>query len=1063
MPTGLGRLLIVDDEAELMSALVETLTEQGYEAEGFTAGQAALQILDEQDFDLLLVDLMMPGLDGIALLRAALEIDPHLVGLIMTGHGTVQTAVEAMKVGAFDYILKPFKLNALLPILARAMQMRRLRLENMQLRETVAIYELSQAIAFTLDLNTILNKVVEAVAQQGRADYVSILLPAPGGQELYLAAGRGDEVEQLLGQRLSVEQGMEGWVARHHEPLLRDTSICIPILAGGRLEGVLKVKATRRRRPFTLGEVKALNILTNIAAPALENARLYTRVRAAEEKYRSIFENAVEGIFQLELDGRVRAANPALARILGYASPEELMADSAENGAGWWTDPTRLAELQQQLKTQDYLQGLEFQSRCRDGRLIWVSENVRAVRDPGGNLLYYEGLLEDITERKEVEETIHRRNRELAMLNQIISASAAALEPEAILQTACRELALAFDLPQAVATLVNEAKTGFTVVVEYRAGDESRSSMLGHVFPIEAGSEINYMLNHKKPLVADDAPNDPRLEPARDLVRRRGAASLLIMPLSIEDELVGTLALDSLEPHRFSSEEVNLAWSVADQVAGALARARLISTQLRLSAAVEQAAEIIMMTNTDGTIIYVNPAFERVSGYSRAEVIGRNPRLLKSGQHDQAFYQNLWATISAGQVWRGRIVNKRKNGGLYTGEATITPVHDAGGTIVNFVAVIRDVTHELRLEEQFRQAQKMEAVGRLAGGVAHDFNNLLTVINGYSEILLNRKLEAGDPLRRDIEQIRQAGERAIRLTGQLLAFSRKQIMQVEVLDLNSIVVEMDRLLGRMIGEDINIETHLHPGLGRVKADRGQLEQVMMNLAVNARDAMPNGGALIFETANVVLDQAYARQRLEVEPGSYVLLAVSDTGTGMDRQTLNHIFEPFFTTKTQGKGTGLGLATVHGIVKQSGGHIEVYSEVGHGTTFKIYLPRLEEEAEPLEPALVRAESLRGSETVLVVEDEVWVRELVGFILRDFGYTVLEATHGAEALQLCAERPEPIHLLLTDVVMPDMSGRELARQLKLSRPPLKVLYMSGYTDDAIVHHGVLDEGVAFIQKP
>jgi nitrogen-specific signal transduction histidine kinase/ActR/RegA family two-component response regulator len=379
------------------------------------------------------------------------------------------------------------------------------------------------------------------------------------------------------------------------------------------------------------------------------------------------------------------------------------------------------------------------------------------------------------------------------------------------------------------------------------------------------------------------------------------------------------------------------------------------------------------------------------------------------------------------------------------------------------VLVFRDITEHKRVEERLRASQKMEAVGRLAGGVAHDFNNLLMVMRGYGELMLNQ-LDANDPLRRNAEEIQKAAERATALTQQLLAFSRKQVLQPKVLDLNTVVTEVEKMLRRLIGEDIELATTLDPALGPVKADPGQIEQIILNLAVNARDAMPQGGRLTLKTANVTLDQAYVRQHMGATLGPYVLLAVSDTGVGMDAETQSHIFEPFFTTKGAGKGTGLGLSTVYGIVKQSGGTIWVESAPGRGTTFEIYLPLVEEAAASgeLHPALP-APTPGGSETILVVEDEMSVRKLAAEFLGSNGYRVLEAQDGGEALQVCEEHRAPIHLLMTDVVMPGMSGRELAVRLVGARPEMKVIYVSGYTDDAIVQHGVREEGTVFLQKP
>jgi nitrogen-specific signal transduction histidine kinase len=383
------------------------------------------------------------------------------------------------------------------------------------------------------------------------------------------------------------------------------------------------------------------------------------------------------------------------------------------------------------------------------------------------------------------------------------------------------------------------------------------------------------------------------------------------------------------------------------------------------------------------------------------------------------------------------------------------------GEILGIGCLVSEITERKQLEDQLRQSQKMEAVGQLAGGIAHDFNNLLTAITGYSTLGL-RHIDENHRVTGYLEEIKKAGDRAANLTRQLLAFSRKQILQPLPLNLNDIVSDINKLLERLIGEDIQLSVKLGRDLRRIKVDPGQIEQVLVNLAVNARDAMPRGGKLTIETASVELSQEYADRHIGLQAGPYVVLSVSDNGTGMDEKTKERIFEPFFTTKEKDKGTGLGLSTVYGIVKQSGAHIAVYSEVDHGTTFKIYLPE-HDAPEATEPATVPIGSWGGSETVLLVEDEDAVRGLARQILEQEGYSVLEASRGEEAISLCAAYEQPIELLLTDVVMPETSGKEVADRLLTMRPEIKVLFMSGYTDEAIVHHGVLDPKVQFIQKP
>jgi two-component system, cell cycle sensor histidine kinase and response regulator CckA len=481
----------------------------------------------------------------------------------------------------------------------------------------------------------------------------------------------------------------------------------------------------------------------------------------------------------------------------------------------------------------------------------------------------------------------------------------------------------------------------------------------------------------------------------------------------------------------------------------------------RLAMVVEQTADAVMIADTHGIIQYVNPAFERITGYGRQEAVGQNPRILKSGRQDASVYRTLWETIAGGQGWRGRIQNRRKDGTLFTCDAIITPTHDENGAIINYVSVQRDVTRELQMEEQYLQAQKMESIGRLAGGIAHDFNNIMTAVLGFGSMILDQ-LGDSHPMRHAVEQIVSAGERATNLTRQLLTFSRKQIVEVRVLDINAVVAEMYQLLRRALGEDVDLVTLLNDDAGCVKADSGLLQQVVMNLAINARDAMPRGGQLTIHTSHVVLDDRFCKERVGVQQGEYVLLSVRDTGAGMPADVLQHAFEPFFTTKAKGKGTGLGLATVYGIVRQCGGHIELESEVGRGTEVKMWIPRVETPAETL-PVEIEDRLQKGSETLLVVEDEDMVRDLTVRILKSLGYRILEACNGKEALALVERHKEPIQLVLTDVVMPQMGGPEMIEHLLEIRPRIKVLYTSGFTETAVTERGVAVGKARLIQKP
>lgn len=484
----------------------------------------------------------------------------------------------------------------------------------------------------------------------------------------------------------------------------------------------------------------------------------------------------------------------------------------------------------------------------------------------------------------------------------------------------------------------------------------------------------------------------------------------------------------------------------------------------KLSLAVEASADTVMVTDRQGVIEYVNPAFETLTGYLLKEVVGHTPRILKSNRQSREFYQAMWRTVCAGNVYRGILLNRKKSGELYYVEENISPVRDAAGQITHFICNGRDLTERFRLEEQLLQAQKMDAIGRLAGGVAHDFNNLLTIITSYSELALD-DVPPGSPVNSKIQEVLLAARRAAELTRQLLAFSRKQPQALRIVDLNQVISKIAGTLPRLIREDIHFEFQPGPGIGQVQVDPVQIEQILMNLAANARDAMPQGGHLRMETCDVRVSDDYVHSKPAVIPkGHYALITVSDDGTGISSEDLPHIFEPFFTTKPDGRGTGLGLATVYGIVKQNRGFVWVYSEKGCGTVFKIYLPcvpRQDRQSDRDNPEDERP--LPGSETLLLVEDEHAIRRATAEFLQLQGYRVLEAKDGMEALAVAKEQGSHIDLIVTDVVMPNLSGGELARQLSQFRTNIRFLFVSGYAGQTLLDHNVFDLDTNFLQKP
>ena len=739
-------------------------------------------------------------------------------------------------------------------------------------------------------------------------------------------------------------------------------------------------------------------------------------LRRTEQQYRSVVDNIKQVIFQTDARGVWKFLNAAWTEITGFGVDETL-------GKSFLSfvhpeDRMRHAEVFQPLieNRGDYF-GHEARYLTKAGGYRWIEVFAQLTTAPDGRVLGIFGTLTDITERKRADEELaatRARLEHLLLSSPTVVYSASVGPPHAITslsENIARQLG--YEMPEVV------DDPGFWTS-HVHPDDVARVRASWTATLAEGRCSEQYRLRHR----------DGRhrwIHDERRLVRDDAGHAL---------EIVGSWV--DVTEHRQAEE-----------------------ARVRLAAVVEQSAESIVITGLDGAIEFVNPAFEQLTGYTRGELVGRNARMVKRGKGAPAFFRELRASLRAGEAWSGPVTNFRKDGSLYEAAAVVFPVRGADGRVVNVVGGMHDVTHERQIEDQLRQAQKMEIAGRLAGGVAHDFNNLITVITGRAQLLL--RSEGVTPAqRRDIELIRETANHAAALTRQLLAFSRKQAIVPRVLDLNVVIGHMKKMLSRLIGEDIELVITPGAAVGRIKADPGQIEQVVMNLVVNARDALPNGGQIAVSTANVRLGDDVARLRVGLSPGDYVMLAVTDNGCGMDAETQAHVFEPFFTTKATDKGTGLGLSTVYGIVKQSEGDILIESEPGAGATFKIFLPCVDADVEA-DAAGARVSLPRGSETVLLAEDEDAVRGVARELLSLCGYTVLEARNGREGLALAREHPGPIHLLLTDVVMPQMSGTELAQQLTTLRPAIKVLFTSGYTNDTVALRRIAEGEIPLLEKP
>ncbi|HXF49705.1 MAG TPA: PAS domain S-box protein [Verrucomicrobiae bacterium] len=702
-----------------------------------------------------------------------------------------------------------------------------------------------------------------------------------------------------------------------------------------------------------------------------------------------------------------------------------------------------------------------------DGVERVVHEHADIVFDEeSGRPLRMVGAVQDVTERKRLEEAQAEREK-LALLAAEVGAALTQSTSLKEMLDRCSEI-LVRNLDAAFARIwtLNENEQ----MLELQASAGMYTHLDGPHGRVPVGKfKIGLIAQERKPHLTNSVIGDPRVGD-QEWAKREGMVAFAGYPLIIEERLLGVMAM--FARHTLTDFALKALSAVANQIALGIERKRgeaaLRESEERFRQFAENSKDVIWITNTGLTeTLYVNPAYEKVFERSRERLFSE-PRAWMEAIHPEDREKMLVPGVSAevpdspfSQEFR--IV--RNDGSLRWIRARVFPIKNDAGKTYRQAGIAEDITEQKQLAEQFRQAQKMEAVGQLAGGIAHDFNNLLTAIGGYTDFV-SEQVEPNSRLKQDVEEIKKATERAAALTRQLLAFSRRQVMQPVLLNLNELVCGMEGMLSRLIGENLELVTVPAPQLALVNADPNQLEQVIMNLCVNARDAMLQGGRLTIETGNVELDEAFVQQHVGAQPGAYVMLAVSDTGTGMSPEVQKHLFEPFFTTKEKGKGTGLGLSTVYGIVKQSGGYISVYSEPGRGSCFKIYLPQVvqpapEKPAKPAAPAPLK--NTGGTETILLVEDEGAVRALAGKILRANGYTVLEAGDGAEAQEVVKEHKGALDLLLTDVVMPRMGGPELAARLKRARRGVKILFMTGYTDHSAFREGSLPDGTGLIQKP
>ena len=1333
-----ARILIVDDEAANMRSLCDTLGDHGYETEGFTAGAAALDALRERQFDLLLTDLVMPDMDGVALLGAAMQIDPHLAGILMTGKGTIETAVQAMQAGALDYVLKPIKMGAILPVLARAVNVRRLRLENLELRNSVAIHELNQAIAHTLDPNVLLDKIAGAALAQFEADEASVMLLSEDGKSLFVAAVRGDQRDTLLGTRVPLGTGIAGQVAASREPLVLQgevkdprtlplhprpgiqSALSMPMITRNKLIGVLNVNYTQQQRAIPPGQIRVLSIFVNAAAAGIEAARLHeeqrkadTRHRAVllraqeelrinEQRYRALVETTLVLPWEFDLaEWRFTYVAPLAEKVFGYTREEWLV-------SGFWErlihpddrDHAVRYSREQILAKKDHV--LEYRTIAADGRCIWVRDLISVVMDED-NAGKLRGVFVDITVAKQAELELRRFEEMVATTTDLMTLRGADGRYLVVNDQYCRYFNLAreqiigrtpaglfgheqyeqvigpcserclrgetvraeswidypgtgrrymdlhyhpfLDAGGGVAGIVVSARditerkqaelelqvrleqqaalarfSAFALIrrdfgallrqavelcaqvldVEYckvleivpgtgtlllRSGVGWRDGLVGTaIVGTEMDSQAGYTLKSRSQVIVADLRTEKRFS-GPELLRSHGVVSGMSVIIGEPHDPFGVLGVHTQRSRQFTPDDAAFLQSVANTLAGAILRNRAESTlaaaEQRFSLLLNSSPSVIYATEVSGNYHcnFVSSAVQDVVGYQPqvmlsdpafwinqvhpddiarvviqiktalddgggtneyrfrhkdgryrwirdtfkvlldaagepAEVVGTwtdvtervrmeselraseaRFRLTAQATNDLIHEWDMetgkiewfgaaaatlgyteeelpgteadwWSAVHPDDLERIKtawVIHSKDNSHPFSEEYRIrigklgyriwvaggSFIESAGGQSRRWIGACTDVTDARQLKERLFQSQKMEAIGQLTGGVAHDFNNRLTVILGNLE-LLERRL-ADQDARRLVQSALAAAEGGAELTRQLLTLSRKQVLEKKVFDVNALLAQSTDLLVRTLGETITVKTVCAGRACLVESDRAQLENIILNLVINARHAMPEGGQLTIETAIVAIDQTYIKAHAHARVGDYVMIAVTDTGAGMSEEVKQHAFEPYFTTKPQGQGTGLGLAMVYGFIKQSEGHIEIYSEIGHGTSVKIYLPRRARamEAGTAAPSAARQERpdlLRGY-AVLLVEDETPVREIATEILRSLECELLIASNAAEAITLFDKHPA-IDLLFTDLVMPgSMGGVELAVALRKRRRELKVLYTSGYAPQAV----------------
>ena len=1039
------RILNVEDSDRDAMLVNRHLSAAGYEIESLRVetADAMASTLSAQKWDIVLCDYSMPNFGALQALATLKASNRDVPLIIISGTVGEDIAVEAMLSGANDYLSKD-NLTRLVPAIERELtESENRRIQRQSEREKKAIFDILQAIITTPNIDDFFTLVHRSIRNIIYAENCFVVLqdPRTGYCHYEFWADKNDprpdprpadhgfaSYVMRTGNPLLVTDAVKKWLKDEGEAEVIGTAaaswIGVPLRTPVRTIGALVLQHYENADAYNERDLHFLKSVGDQIALTIDRKRSEEALRESEGRYRMLFDYAPDGIMISDDASTILDVNPSICSSLGYTT-HELIGLTCPDVISL-TDIRYLEAARAQVKKEKEHQR-EWQFRRRDGTVF--PAEVIATQMPDGHVL---SMIRDASERQQAE-------KERTFLTSQIEAQRERL---------------------------NNIVTNVPGIVWETSGGPDREHGGGSFVSDYVTTMIGYSVEEWLAM-----PNfwlsivhpDHREKVARDAAAAfvNGEDCVQEFPWIAKDGRVVWVEAHSAVVFDGLGMPIGVRGVTIDINDRKLAAEALRESEERYRDLVENAIDMIYAHDLQGNYTSVNRSAERITGYTRDEVLTMNLTQTVAPEYVEKAREMIAAKLAGKGDTAYELEIIAKDGRRISVEVNTRLIYENGAP-VSIQGIARDTTERKHLEEQFRQSQKMEAIGLLAGGIAHDFNNLLTAISGYSELTLS-KMRHDDPLRHNISEIKDAGDRAAALTGQLLAFSRKQVLKPRVHSLNSVITDIERMLRRIIRESVEFHTELDPALQNIKADPGQIEQVIMNLSVNARDAMPNGGKLFIKTENVHISESRDEPRLSLSPGQYAKMTVTDTGEGMDEETLSRMFEPFFTTKEAGKGTGLGLSTVYGIVKQSGGEILVDSELGHGTTFEIYLPSVADPAQHIKSKPVQTWDEIGSETILLVEDEEVVRNLVREILEGNGYSVLEAAGGKAAMDICRSTTETIDLLLTDVIMPHMSGIELKKNVLKLMPDIKILLMSGYTDDAATAVDTFDSRTGFIEKP